>query len=76
MENKVLKRDFVEKDNIIIIKEETERTIDRRDLDEEIARLDRKREKLNYMLAKLQSQIEDVDRERASLVSIIEREKI
>ena len=76
MENKVLKRNFVEKDNIIIIKEETERTIDRRDLDAEIARLDRKREKLNYMLAKLQSQIEDVDRERASLVSIIEREKI
>lgn len=76
MENKVLKRDFVEKDNIIIIKEETERTIDRRDLDEEIARLDRKREKLNYMLTKLQSQIADVDRERDSLVSIVEREKI
>jgi len=76
MENKVLKRDFVEKDNIIIIKEETERTIDRRDLDAEIARLDRKREKLNYMLAKLQSQIADVERERDSLISIVEREKI
>ena len=76
MENKVLKRNFVEKDNIIIIKEETERTIDRRDLDAEIARLDRKREKLNYMLAKLQSQIADVERERDSLVSIVEREKI
>ena len=76
MENKVLKRNFVEKDNIIIIKEEIERTIDRRDLDAEIARLDRKREKLNYMLTKLQSQIADIDRERASLVSIIEREKI
>ena len=76
MENKVLKRNFIEKDNIIIIKEETERTIDRRDLDAEIARLDRKREKLNYMLAKLQSQIADVERERDSLVSIVEREKI
>lgn len=76
MENKVLKRNFVEKDNIIIIKEETERTIDRRDLDAEIARLDRKKEKLNYMLAKLQSQIADVERERDSLVSIVEREKI
>lgn len=76
MENKVLKRDFVEKDNIIIIKEETERIIDMRDLDAEIARLDRKREKLNYMLAKLQSKIADVDRERGSLVSIVEREKI
>ena len=76
MENKVLKRNFIEKDNIIIIKEETERTIDRRDLDAEIARLDRKREKLNYMLAKLQSQIAEVERERDSLVSIIEREKI
>ena len=76
MENKVLKRNFVEKDNIIIIKEETERTIDRRDLDAEIARLDRKREKLNYMLAKLQSQIADVERERDSLISIVEREKI
>ncbi len=76
MENKVLKRNFIEKDNIIIIKEETERTIDRRDLDAEIARLDRKREKLNYMLAKLQSQIADVERERDSLISIVEREKI
>ena len=76
MENKVLKRNFVEKDNIIIIKEETERIIDRRDIDAEIARLDRKREKLNYMLAKLQSQIADVERERDSLVSIVEREKI
>lgn len=76
MENKVLKRDFVEKDNIIIIKEETERTFDRRDLDAEIARLDRKREKLNYMLAKLQSQIADVDRDRDYLISIVEREKI
>lgn len=76
MENKVLKRNFVEKDNIIIIKEEIERTIDRRDLDAEIARLDRKKEKLNYMLAKLQSQIADVERERDSLVSIVEREKI
>ena len=76
MENKVLKRNFVEKDNIIIIKEEIERTIDRRDLDAEIARLDRKKEKLNYMLAKLQSQIADVERERDSLISIVEREKI
>lgn len=76
MENKILKRNFVEKDNIIIIKEEIERTIDRRDIDAEIARLDRKKEKLNYMLAKLQSQIADVERERDSLISIVEREKI
>ena len=76
MKNRVLSRKLIEKDNIITIKEEIERKIDRRDISTEIERLDRKKEKLEYMKTKLLTQIEDVTRERDGLVSIMEKEEL